>query len=84
MLADYEKAFGLNSVIFRYFNVAGADPDSEIGEFHQPETHLVPLILDTICGAHKEVTIFGTDYDTPDGHVSETMFMFAIWLMHTF
>jgi UDP-glucose 4-epimerase len=66
-LADYQAAFGLNHVIFRYFNVAGADPDGEVGEFHQPETHLVPLILDAIDGKRDALTIFGTDYDTPDG-----------------
>jgi UDP-glucose 4-epimerase len=67
ILADYQAAFGLNHVIFRYFNVAGADPDGEVGEFHQPETHLVPLILDAIDGKRDALTIFGTDYDTPDG-----------------
>ena len=48
ILADYKAAYGLNHVIFRYFNIAGADPDGEVGEFHQPETHLMPLILDAI------------------------------------
>ncbi len=48
MLRDFEAAHGLRHVIFRYFNVAGADPEAEVGEFHQPETHLVPLILDAI------------------------------------
>lgn len=66
-MADYQAAFGLNHVIFRYFNVAGADPDGEIGEFHQPETHLIPLVLDGIDGKRDALTIFGTDYDTPDG-----------------
>ena len=67
ILADFRVAYGLNHVIFRYFNVAGADPEAEIGEFHQPETHLIPLILDTIDGKRDALTIFGTDYDTPDG-----------------
>ena len=67
ILVDYQMAFGLNHVIFRYFNVAGADPEAEIGEFHQPETHLIPLILDAIEGKRDALTIFGTDYDTPDG-----------------
>ncbi|MEL7252602.1 MAG: UDP-glucose 4-epimerase GalE [Pseudomonadota bacterium] len=67
MLGNYEAAFGLNHVIFRYFNVAGADPDAQVGEFHQPETHLVPLMLDAIAGKRDALTIFGTDYDTPDG-----------------
>jgi len=67
MLADFGASDGLRSVIFRYFNVAGADPDAEVGEFHQPETHLVPLILDAIDGKRDELTVFGDDYDTPDG-----------------
>ncbi len=67
ILADYQATYGLNQVIFRYFNVAGADPEAEIGEFHQPETHLIPLILDAIEGKRDALTIFGTDYDTPDG-----------------
>ena len=67
ILWNMEQAYGLNSVIFRYFNVAGADPDGEIGEFHQPETHLVPLILQAIDGQRDAFTIFGTDYETPDG-----------------
>ncbi len=67
ILKDFEGAHGLNHVIFRYFNVAGADPEGEIGEFHQPETHLVPLMLDAIEGKRDALTIFGTDYDTPDG-----------------
>ena len=54
-------------MIFRYFNVAGADPDCDVGEFHQPETHLIPLILDAIDGKRDNITIFGTDYETPDG-----------------
>ena len=67
ILKDFGAAYGLNHVIFRYFNVAGADPDAEVGEFHQPETHLIPLMLDAIDGKRDALTIFGTDYDTPDG-----------------
>lgn len=67
ILGNFEQAFGLNHVIFRYFNVAGGDPDGEVGEFHQPETHLIPLMLDAIAGKRDALTIFGTDYDTPDG-----------------
>lgn len=67
MLTNFEQSHGLRSVIFRYFNVAGADPDAEVGEFHQPETHLIPLMLDAIDGKRDALTIFGTDYDTPDG-----------------
>ncbi|MDB3916513.1 UDP-glucose 4-epimerase GalE [Alphaproteobacteria bacterium] len=67
MLQQLSKSVGLKHVIFRYFNVAGADPDGDIGEFHDPETHLIPLILNVIDGRQKEITIFGTDYETPDG-----------------
>lgn len=67
ILKDFEAAHGLRSVIFRYFNVAGADPEAEVGEFHQPETHLVPLMIQAIKGERAALTVFGTDYDTPDG-----------------
>ncbi|WP_415922373.1 UDP-glucose 4-epimerase GalE [Tateyamaria sp. SN6-1] len=67
ILRDFEAAYGLEHVIFRYFNVAGADPEGEVGEFHQPETHLIPLMLDAIAGKRDALTVFGTDYPTPDG-----------------
>ncbi|WP_170440082.1 UDP-glucose 4-epimerase GalE [Ruegeria arenilitoris] len=67
ILRDFEQAHGLNHVIFRYFNVAGADPDGDVGEFHRPETHLIPLLLDAIDGKRDALTVYGTDYDTPDG-----------------
>lgn len=67
ILSNFQSAYSLNYVIFRYFNVAGADPDAEIGEFHQPETHLIPLILNSIRKKHQPITIYGTDYETPDG-----------------
>ncbi len=67
MLRHFETAYGLNSVIFRYFNVAGADPEADVGEFHKPETHLIPLVLDVISGKKDALTIFGNDYETPDG-----------------
>jgi UDP-glucose 4-epimerase len=67
ILTDFEAAYDLKHVIFRYFNVAGADPEAKVGEFHQPETHLIPLILDAIDGKRDALTIFGTDYDTADG-----------------
>jgi UDP-glucose 4-epimerase len=67
ILRDFEAARGLRHVIFRYFNVASADPDGEVGEFHRPETHLVPLMLDAVAGTRPALTIHGTDYDTPDG-----------------
>ncbi len=67
ILENFEASHGLRHVIFRYFNVAGADPDGEVGEFHNPETHLIPLMLQAIDGQRPALTIFGTDYDTPDG-----------------
>ena len=67
MLNDFAASHGLRHVIFRYFNVAGADPDGEVGEYHQPETHLIPLMLDAIDGRRDGLTVHGTDYDTPDG-----------------
>ena len=67
MLRQISKSAGLKYAIFRYFNVAGADPEGEVGEFHQPETHLIPLILDAIDGKRDKITVFGTDYETPDG-----------------
>ena len=67
MLANFADSHGMRYVIFRYFNVAGADPDAEIGEFHQPETHLIPLMLDAIDGRREALTVFGSDYETPDG-----------------
>lgn len=67
MLRDFGAAHGLRSVVFRYFNVAGADPDAEVGEFHQPETHLIPLILDAVDGKRPALTVYGDDYPTPDG-----------------
>ena len=67
ILADFEGAYGLKSVIFRYFNAAGADPSGELGEDHNPETHLIPLVLLAALGKRESVSIFGTDYPTPDG-----------------
>ena len=64
---DFHKAYGLNFVVLRYFNAAGADPDGEIGESHDPETHIIPLVLDAASGLRPDVKVFGTDYDTPDG-----------------
>ncbi|MCR5092898.1 MAG: UDP-glucose 4-epimerase GalE [Lachnospiraceae bacterium] len=64
---DYSHAYGLQFVVLRYFNAAGADPDGEIGESHDPETHIIPLVLDAASGLRPDVKVFGTDYDTPDG-----------------
>tara|TARA_R110000737_G_scaffold352278_1_gene397602 strand:- start:4565 stop:5548 length:984 start_codon:yes stop_codon:yes gene_type:complete len=67
ILANFSEAFGLSHVIFRYFNVAGGDPEAEVGEHHRPETHLIPIMLEAIDGTRPALTVFGTDYDTPDG-----------------
>lgn len=67
IMADYEIAYGLKYAALRYFNAAGADAQSEFGEEHDPETHLVPLVLKAIKGEINNITVFGTDYDTPDG-----------------
>lgn len=67
MLPDYEQAYGLKSVCLRYFNAAGANPDGSLGERHQPETHLIPLVLQAASGRREAIHIFGTDYPTPDG-----------------
>jgi len=67
MLSDFAAAYGLPSVIFRYFNAAGADPDGDLGEDHNPETHLIPLVLDAMSGRRPYLQIFGDDYPTPDG-----------------
>ncbi|MBN1380400.1 MAG: UDP-glucose 4-epimerase GalE [Deltaproteobacteria bacterium] len=66
MLADYERAYGLSWCALRYFNAAGADPEGEIGEWHDPETHLIPLVLDAAIGKRPAISVFGTDYSTPD------------------
>ncbi|PZV27648.1 MAG: UDP-glucose 4-epimerase GalE [Snowella sp.] len=67
MLGDFDQAYGLKSVIFRYFNASGAEPTGLLGEDHDPETHLIPLALLTTLKKREFLSIFGTDYDTPDG-----------------
>ncbi|WP_128255028.1 UDP-glucose 4-epimerase GalE [Falsirhodobacter deserti] len=67
MVRNFSAAHDLNHVIFRYFNVAGADPEAEVGEQHTPETHLIPLMLDAVAGKRPALTVYGTDYDTRDG-----------------
>ncbi len=67
ILRDFGVSHGLAHVIFRYFNVAGADPEGEVGEQHVPETHLIPLMLDAIEGKRPALTLFGSDYPTRDG-----------------
>jgi UDP-glucose-4-epimerase GalE len=63
----YGEAYGFRSVSLRYFNAAGADPEGEIGERHEPETHLVPLVIEAALGQRQLIEIYGTDYPTPDG-----------------
>ena len=67
ILLDFSQAYGFKSVIFRYFNAAGADPKGRVGEDHTPETHLIPLILYTALGKRSQINIYSTDYSTPDG-----------------
>jgi len=67
ILQDYDKAYGIRSVSLRYFNAAGADPDGEIGESHNPETHLIPLVLQSAINPSQPIEIFGNDYQTKDG-----------------
>ena len=67
VLEDYDRAYGLKYITLRYFNAAGADIDSEIGSWHEPELNLIPLVMDAAVGKSKHINIYGTDYDTPDG-----------------
>jgi UDP-glucose 4-epimerase len=67
MMDDFGRAHGLRSARLRYFNAAGAEPSADIGEDHDPETHLIPLVLDVALGVRQDIQIFGTDYPTPDG-----------------
>jgi UDP-glucose 4-epimerase len=66
-LADFDRAYALKSVCLRYFNAAGADPEGELGERHDPETHLIPLVLQVASGRRAEIGVFGDDYPTADG-----------------
>jgi UDP-glucose 4-epimerase len=66
-LRDYDRAYEFKSICLRYFNAAGADPMGEIGERHEPETHLIPLLLQVASGRRNRIKVFGRDYDTPDG-----------------
>jgi UDP-glucose 4-epimerase len=67
VLEDYDRAYGLKSVCLRYFNAAGADPEGQLGERHEPETHLIPLVLQAASGRRADIAVFGRNYDTPDG-----------------
>jgi UDP-glucose 4-epimerase len=88
-LEAYQRAYGLHSVILRYFNAAGADESGEVGELHDPETHLIPLALAAAGGMGPELRVFGTDYPTPDGtcvrdyvHVTDLAEAHALALEH--
>ena len=67
ILSDYRDAYGFASTALRYFNAAGADPDGELGERHEPESHLIPLVIQAALGQRSDIRIYGTDYDTRDG-----------------
>jgi UDP-glucose 4-epimerase len=67
ILRDFGVSQGVEAVVFRYFNVAGADVEAEVGEWHQPETHLIPVMIEAAAGKRDTMTIYGTDYPTPDG-----------------
>jgi UDP-glucose 4-epimerase len=67
MLADYARAYGFGYAALRYFNAAGASPDGDLGEDHDPETHLIPIVLQVALGQREQITVFGQDYPTPDG-----------------
>jgi UDP-glucose-4-epimerase GalE len=89
MMDDFGRAYALKSARLRYFNAAGADPTADIGEDHNPETHLIPLVLDAAWGAKPTVQVFGTDYPTPDGtalrdyvHVSDLARAHVLALQH--
>lgn len=91
LLQDFDHAHGLRSVCLRYFNAAGADPEGELGERHDPETHLIPLILQAASGRRDAITVFGRDYDTPDGtcirdyiHVQDLVSAHALALDYLF
>ena len=89
MLTDFSNAYNFRSVALRYFNAAGADPDGEIGELHQPETHAIPLILRALDSKQNTFTVFGDDYNTPDGtcirdyiHVTDLASAHVLALQH--
>jgi UDP-glucose-4-epimerase GalE len=89
MMDDFQRAHGLTSARLRYFNAAGADPAQELGEHHDPETHLIPLVLDAAARIRPDVCVFGTDYSTPDGtairdyvHVSDLARAHVLALEH--
>lgn len=89
LLADFAARHGSRFAALRYFNAAGADPDGELGERHDPETHLIPLALQTALGRRTQIAVYGSDYDTPDGtcirdyvHVSDLAEAHVLALRH--
>ena len=89
VIRDFSAAYPMRHALLRYFNAAGADPEGEIGEDHDPENHLIPLILFTLLGRRERVEVFGTDYDTPDGtairdyiHVADLVDAHVLALRH--
>ena len=91
IMADYAKAYDFNYVTLRYFNAAGCDIDQEVGENHNPETHLIPLVLDAALGIRESIKVFGTDYPTEDGtavrdyiHVHDLAQAHILALQHLF
>ena len=89
ILEDYDRAYGLRFVSLRYFNAAGADPEGDLGERHNPETHLIPNVLRAVTGKGPGLNLFGTDFDTPDGtairdyiHVSDLAAAHVLALRH--
>lgn len=91
MLQDFSNAYGLQFAALRYFNACGADPSGTIGEAHDPETHLIPLVIQTALGLKEHLQIYGTDYPTPDGtairdyvHVSDLADAHVLALQHLF
>lgn len=90
LIAASTKAFGLEAVALRYFNAAGADPEGELGEAHQPETHLIPLAIEAALNPQRPLTVFGRDYPTRDGsclrdyvHVADLAQAHVLALSHT-
>ncbi|WP_027185712.1 UDP-glucose 4-epimerase GalE [Desulfovibrio inopinatus] len=91
IMADAAQAYGLGYAALRYFNAAGADPGGRIGEWHDPETHLIPLVLEAARDQSRSITVFGTDYETPDGtcirdyiHVNDLSSAHCLALDHLF
>src|SRR6185295_12404230 len=67
MLMDYHKPYGIDAIMFRYFNPCGCSDELTVGEYHKPETHVIPCIMETLLGKRKEFFVYGNDFPTPDG-----------------